>query len=723
MRNFDKIIGIFTKIDEKLRNSPLLVSVRRGLTYMIPLLLVGSIALIFLSLPIPAYQSMMEKLFGSQWKNVFFYIRDSTFNILSLIMVLCISYSYILEIGEQYDHNINPIIASSVSLCSFIAISGISKEGFSIANFGAIGIFMAMVVAVTSSMLFLKLSTIKRLKIKAFSDGANSTFNYAVAAIYPAAITITVFAILNQGLTSLLGISDIQSFLSSFFSSMFSKMDSPFWSAILFVFLIHIFWFFGMHGSNILEPVAQGIFAPALTINQTSIALNQAPTEIFTKTFLDTFVLMGGCGTTLCLVCAILMAGRYKNQRQLAKLSFIPVLFNINELIVFGIPIVLNPIYILPFLCIPIILTMSSYLAIYYGLVPYTRNLVEWTTPIFLSGYTSTNSIHGSLLQLFNLLLGILCYIPFVKLAEHVSDAHMSSNLNKVYALFRQGENRGMTSTLTARQDDIGNMSRFLTVDLEHDLQNNKVALFYQPQVDFQGNIFGAEALLRWKHDNHGYIYPPLVIALAEEAHLMDKLGYWIFDTACGDLAAMNALGLQNITVSVNVSAAQLKGDYFIKDLEEIIQKHQINPHNLKIEITEQLALESSKKILDQILSIKNLGIKLAMDDFGMGHSSLMYLKEYEFDTIKLDGALVREILSNSNCSNIISSIVFLSKSLNYSVIAEYVESEEQRDMLHQLGCDKYQGYLYSPAIPYNQLIDYMLRNDDGILSEFFKTS
>ena len=108
------------------------------------------------------------------------------------------------------------------------------------------------------------------------------------------------------------------------------------------------------------------------------------------------------------------------------------------------------------------------------------------------------------------------------------------------------------------------------------------------------------------------------------------------------------------------------------------------------------------------MIAIKNLGVKLAMDDFGMGHSSLMYLKEYDFDTIKLDGSLVREILTNNNCRNIISSIVLLGKSLNYSVLAEYVEKEEQKRILHELGCEKYQGYLYSKAIPYQKLIKYI---------------
>ena len=147
----------------------------------------------------------------------------------------------------------------------------------------------------------------------------------------------------------------------------------------------------------------------------------------------------------------------------------------------------------------------------------------------------------------------------------------------------------------------------------------------------------------------------------------MDKLGNWIFETACRDLKEMSSSGLEGITVSVNVSAAQFDNIHFAENLKEIIDRHEINPQNLKIEITEQLTLTNSSRIVNQITAMKRLGVKLAMDDFGMGHSSLTYLREHDFDTIKLDGSLVRDIASKNSCRNIISSIVSLGESLNVS--------------------------------------------------------
>lgn len=717
MLNFNKISDKLFEFNKKLENIPLLVSVRNGLTYMIPLILLGSMALLLLSLPIPAYQSMMGEIFGEEWKNIFMYVQDGTLNILSLLMVVCVSYSFAIE-GNEKNRHISPIIVPAVSLCSFIAISGISGAGFSISKFGAVGIFAAMLTSIISSVIFIKLSSIDFFRINVFTDGAGTLLNNAMSALFPTAITVGIFAVFNLLMVSVFKISDIQEFLSSALLSLFSRSDSDFSSGILFIFLIHILWFFGIHGSNVLEPVAQAIFVPALAENAALVMSGQNPPWIVTKTFLDTFVLMGGCGTTLCLIAAILISGKHKNQLHLAKMSFLPIVFNINELIIFGMPIVLNPAYFIPFLGVPVVLTIVSYLCVYLGFVPHTFQAVEWTTPIFLSGYISTGSINGSILQLFNLVLGTLCYIPFVKLAESVSNSRMKKSLDKVYTTFKQCEGRGMVLSMLSRQDDIGSISRFLAINLEYDLENGDISLFYQPQVNFEGRVTGVEALLRWKPNRYDYIYPPLVIALADEAQLMDRLGYWILETACRDLKKIHEAGLEDIVVSVNVSAVQLENKQFSDKLEVIMKKYDIDPRRLKIEITEQIALTSGARIIDQIIAMKKLGVRLAMDDFVMGHSSLMYLKEYDFDTIKLDGALVKEIMSKSSCSNIISSIISLGKSLNYSVIAEYVEKEEQKHILHELGCDSYQGYLFSVPLPYDDVVEYILRTNVNIEAE-----
>ena len=701
------IFDYFFRFNDSMTSKPLLLAVRNGFTYMIPLVLIGSFALVLLSLPIDAYQRVMTDIFGDSWRNILLYIRDGTFNSFSLIAVICISYAYTREINEYKDY-VSPIISAVTSLASFAALSGIYEESFSLAHFGVVGIFIALLVALLSSELFRRLTAVKFFRVRMFTDGANPNFNNAISLFVPAAVTVTVFALLNEGLSYFLGISDIQTFISDSLLRLFSHVNSDFGRGLLFIVLIHVFWIFGIHGSNMLESVAQGIFVPALQINQNLAAAALQPTEVFTKTFFDTFVLMGGCGSMICLILAVLFSGGVKSQSRLARLSIIPVLFNINELMVFGIPVVLNPVFVIPFLCVPVIMTVLSYGVMQLGLVPLTLRQVEWTTPVFLSGYISTGSVAGSLLQLVNLVIGTLCYMPFVRLSEKSYQAQKNTNLKKIIDAFTLSEERGMVSSLLSRHDSVGSIARSLTADLEHDLANNAVALYYQPIVDKDEKVVRLEALLRWKHKSYGFIYPPLIIALAEEAQIMSRLGDWILDRACCDLDAFKKAGFEELTVCVNISAVQLEDDHFIDALSRTLSRYQLNPYNFEIEITESLALRVNRKIKGLIDTINTLGVKLSMDDFGMGHSSLMYLKEYNFDTVKLDGALVRELLHNKSCENIISSIVALGRTLNYHVVAEFVETAEQRALLLELGCELFQGYLYSKAVPPGDAMGFM---------------
>ncbi len=128
----------------------------------------------------------------------------------------------------------------------------------------------------------------------------------------------------------------------------------------------------------------------------------------------------------------------------------------------------------------------------------------------------------------------------------------------------------------------------------------------------------------------------------------------------------------------------------------------------LGVEITEQSILYSSELINRQISALKQMGVSVIMDDFGMGHSSMSYLQHHHFDEVKLDGSLVKGLMSNERCREIITSIVYLSKSLGFSIMAEFVETEEQKELLHSLGCDQYQGWFYSPAVPFQEAVEFL---------------
>lgn len=693
MKHGQRIIRRLLAGGWRINSISILEAVRRGFTFAIPLLLTGSFALLLQSLQIPAYQAFMTRAFGSSWQDFFLYVRDGTFNIIALVVAFGVGYCYASNRSDPR-HYVSPGITALVSLGSFAAMSGISRAGFEVSSLGVTGVFAAVLTSSLSTLLFCRLCMIPGLRMRAFADGAGATFAFALSAVVPAIVTIAVFAGLNQVLFAAFHAESLQVLLSGAMVRLFSGISSRFSAGMLFVLLVHALWFFGIHGSNVMEPVAQHVFLP-VTVG------------IFSKTFIDSFVLMGGCGAALALVCANLISGQHKNQIHLVRLSAVPLVFNINELIMFGLPVVLNPAYLIPFVGVPLLLALISYGAVAVGLVPPVIHQVEWTTPVFLSGYIATGSLRGSLLQFFNLAVGTVCYIPFVRLSMRMSERQMRENMDKLCALYRAGEERGAAAALLTRQDEMGSLCRSLLSDLEYDLNRGRLRLFYQPILGADGRVTSAEGLLRWKHASYGYVYPPLVIALAEESGLIGRLDHWIAEQGCRDLDRLRQMGI-DISVSVNMTMGQLERASFAAELKELLRRYEIPPGQLQMEITERDALVSCAETMNRLMDVKKLGVRLAMDDFGMGHSSLMYLKEYPFDTVKLDGSLIREIVPNRNCRHIVSTITQLGRSLRYTVVAEYVEDERQREVLHELGCDQYQGYLYSKAIPFGALVAFI---------------
>jgi lactose/cellobiose-specific phosphotransferase system IIC component len=697
-----------TGLDLRVEQSTLLLAVRRGFTLIIPFLLIGSFALIVTSLPVPAYQRLMTTVFGLHWKLLGNLIFNGSVGILSILLTLAVSYSHANETGRDGHAGVNPMHAAMVALSSLLVLSGFVGEGLSISSLGATGLLSAILVALAASRLFAGLSRMRRLHVHYYPDGGGADFNDAIVGMFPALLTIALFAGLGSVLHACFGVQGPQELLSGALLKLFRAPGPTVWNALLFVLLVHCFWMLGIHGSMLLEPVARGIFVPGLAANQQLVAAHLPPASIFTKTFFDTFVLMGGCGSTLCLVIAIFAVAGHGNLRRQARFSLVPVLFNVNELIVFGIPIVLNPVYLIPFVGTPLLLTLVAGAATASGLVPYTTHPVEWTTPVLLGGFLATGSVSGGVLQVFNLALGTLCYIPFVRIAEHRGRARMQRTIHRIGEAIEAAPRSRVRTALLSRRDEIGMAARVLASDLEQDLDRGRLALFYQPQFDDHGAIIGVEALLRWKHVQYGYIAPPVAVSLAEEAHCFEKLDHWILVTACAQMRTLLDRGLTGITMSINTTAGQMEGHQLVPNLQAAIAANRLPPDCLKLEITEQDALAATDTTFSHLAAIRAMGVKLAMDDFGMGHTSILYLKEYIFDTVKIDGSLVTGLMTNPACGEIIASIVTLGRSLGFEIIAEYVETEAQRDQLKRLGCCQYQGYLYCKALPSAELAEFI---------------
>jgi diguanylate cyclase (GGDEF)-like protein/PAS domain S-box-containing protein len=239
--------------------------------------------------------------------------------------------------------------------------------------------------------------------------------------------------------------------------------------------------------------------------------------------------------------------------------------------------------------------------------------------------------------------------------------------------------------------------------ELRQGIRNREFELWYQPQVD-RGRVVGAEALLRWNHPRRGVLPPAEFISLAEETGLIVPLGNQVLEHACRQLAVWSQRAeTAALSVAVNVSPRQFRQADFADRVLAVLESTGANPKSLELEITESLLVEDLEETIAIMNALRSRGLRFSLDDFGTGYSSLAYLKRLPLDQLKLDGSFVRDMLGDATSRAIAHAIIWLSGEMNLPLLAEGVETEEQRDWLAGLGCHAYQGYLFSRPVPVEQ--------------------
>ena len=236
---------------------------------------------------------------------------------------------------------------------------------------------------------------------------------------------------------------------------------------------------------------------------------------------------------------------------------------------------------------------------------------------------------------------------------------------------------------------------------LRKSIQNNELCLYYQPQINVvSGEVVGMEALIRWKHPERGFISPSTFIPLAEETGLIMEIGEWVLREACRQGAEWEQQGYRPVTLSVNLSAKQLRDEHINELIVKILFETGMNPKNLGIELTESALILDPDIAHQRLTSIKSLGVKLSLDDFGTGYSSLSYLKRFPIDTLKIDQTFIRDINNNHEDASLVKAIIAMAHGLGLDVVAEGVEHQEQLEFLGENTCDTIQGFLFSRPLP-----------------------
>ena len=679
-------------------------AVRHGLTLAIPFLIMGSFALLLTNFPLGVYQNFIRTWMNGAASAILETLYQISLGSLALVLTVTISISYghLTETDQLF---LYPIVA----VCSYLAFCG-GIENQSDYIFNAEWVFTAMVITLLSCVLFHKILKLGHRFERLHTTGADYLFNISIQCLIPVILVSLFFAVTGYVLRVAWDSSNITNFGSYLFLKLFDKISGNLFGILLYVVMTHLLWFMGIHGTNTLEAVSRHLFEQNVEINQSLVLAGHIPTEIFSKTFLDTFVFIGGCGTALSFVLALYIASKQSHNRKMSFVALPSALFNISEIAVFGFPIIFNLTMLIPFILTPVILTLISASAIKTGLVPAVTQSVEWTIPVLLSGYQATGSVSGSLLQLFNLLVGVFIYMPFVRRSEKQETGKFKQAVRQMEQDMAAGERDGVIPAYLSHKYPYYYYAKTLSMDLTNAMKRGQLQLFYQPQISSQGELHGMEALLRWNHPVTGYIAPPVLIRLAHESGILNELGYSLLDRACLDAQVIQNSVSNNICLSINISPKQLQDPGFFDKTLEIVRQYPLERIHIVLEITERAAMELSAELKKKMEYMKEQGLEFSLDDFGMGHNSLVQLQEGCFNEVKIDGNLVSQLPNNKSTREIISGIVQMSQNLNCRTIAEFVETEEQRDMLLSLGCGIYQGYYYSKALPPEEFLEYISR-------------
>lgn len=392
----------FVPVAAKLGNQRYLVAIRDAFVVSMPLMILGSFGTLLNTLPIPAYQNFMNNLFGAEkWIAFGNALSNGTFGILSLLTVAALGYN----LGKSYK--------ADALTCAIVAVSSFFVFGGS-TGLNSKGLFIALICGILSTELFVHLSNNHKLVLK-MPDGVPPAVGKAFEALFPSMITLAIFALVPL-VCAFAGIEDIVNSFYELVQKPFMGLSNNLFAAIVIPFAIQILWFFGLHGGNILAPFMETINTPAIDANIAALAAGDPAPYLINKPFMTAFVHLGGAGATIGLIIAIFLVGRQvKSMKTVTELSAPASLFNINEPMIFGFPIVLNPILFIPYVFGPVILCVVAYLATRAGLVPAATFVLPWNIPPIIGGVLATQSWTGGVLAAFNLVLSVVIYLPFVK--------------------------------------------------------------------------------------------------------------------------------------------------------------------------------------------------------------------------------------------------------------------------------------------------------------------
>ena len=413
---FGKLEDVLLPIAAKIGSQRHMMAIRDAFSVIMPALIVGSLASLINNFPNEGFQQFMLGAFGEAWKIPGTFAYNMTMGILGLLVALALGY----YLGKYYE--LDGLSSAFISGIAFLILSPTTEDGagININWIGAKGLFLAMIVGILATEIF-RFVVARGWTVK-MPAGVPPAVSQGFVALFPSIIIFVAAGLIAAVVSASTGGLATSQLIYQILQAPFQSIGSTLPAVIVLYLIRGGLWFFGIHGTNVMSPITNSIMLPNMDANTAAYLAGASAYEvpnIVTSSFGDVFVSMGGTGVGLAFAIAVILVSRNKPSRDLAIGAAPAACFNINEPLMYGIPIVLNPILLIPFLLAPVVCIVIAYAAMAFGIVPKTVALVPWNMPILIGGYLATGgSIQGALLQVVNIIASVLIYIPFIKMND-----------------------------------------------------------------------------------------------------------------------------------------------------------------------------------------------------------------------------------------------------------------------------------------------------------------
>ncbi|AIL70239.1 PTS sugar transporter subunit IIC/EAL domain-containing protein [Vibrio vulnificus] len=676
------VVGINLKKVSK-RLAPSLQAIREGMIWLIPCLMLSAFALFF--------ASMGEFVGGgrSGWINALYDVHNAIASFFPYLMTATISY----VLAMQWKLARPPM--ALLSIIFLLIVGHVVPADDTLKMFH---IVIAIVTPLYAIPILAHLLHVPQLRITN-SDSGGKLVKESLNLVLPALLTAFIVVVINYLIFSMISFGDGLKLVQLDYA------NEPYEFGITFAAMNSLLWFLGVHGYYALLPLVE-LLQQASSLNYSTFVAGGEGHYAMNLSMMGTFVFIGGSGATLSLVVAMLLFAKQKSLKLIAIASIPIGLINVNEILLFGLPIILNPRMFLPFFLTPAVHVVTTLLAIEIGVIDVPSASVPFNAPIIINAWLATSGDWGGvLLQLFNIAVGVVIYYPSVRnLNRLYSNREIKIDFLDTVYVRRREEADTLKDDPIATANDRARRAQEVEQRLEH-IGSKEFCLEYQPQVSHQtGRVVGCEALIRAIEPDGTLVYPGTFLPWLEEAGLMKDVDLWVLKTVAKDIQEWNRIGLY-VPVSINLTPAFLADQECMDKLEYILAPVASQVH---IEITEETLLVDEQVLARSFNLLHQLGVAVYIDDFGTGFSSLSYLNRFEVDAIKVDRSFVLA-LDNEKGKKVFMSLLSVAEQLGLEVVIEGVESQQQLNHIPAKEHISIQGWYYSRSLQHNSFIQYCI--------------